>query len=99
MSIEHTPGPWTVNGSAIEADDQVIAHIYDPDDNGPDEYAANAHLISTAPELLAACEAVAYFWGHDPEAFGDEATLNSMAGKFAAVAHLCLAAVEKAKGE
>lgn len=52
----HTPGPWTINGSAIETDNTIIAHIYDPDENGPDEFAANAHLIAAAPDLLAACE-------------------------------------------
>lgn len=51
---KHTPGPWSINGNAIETDDMAIAHIYDPDENGPDEYAANARLIAAAPELLGA---------------------------------------------
>lgn len=53
--FKHTAGPWTVNGNAIESEDMILAHIYDPDDNGPDEWQANAQLIAAAPELLAAC--------------------------------------------
>lgn len=61
---EHTSGPWNVNGSAIEADDVTIAHVYDPDENGPDEYAANASLMAAAPELLSACEAAEVCFKH-----------------------------------
>lgn len=53
----HTPGPWTINGTAIEAEDKeqrgiLIAHVFDEDDNGAAEHDANARLIAAAPELL-----------------------------------------------
>lgn len=60
--MTHTPGPWEVNGYAIEAVDETdptwsifIASVEDIDD----EYGntdANARLIAAAPELLEACE-------------------------------------------
>jgi hypothetical protein len=65
---KHTPEPWVVNGSAIEtdyaSDNVAIAHIYDTDENGPNEYVANAKLIAAAPDLLEACEAVIKYFGN-----------------------------------
>lgn len=34
-------------------------------------------------------EAVVHFWRRDPLAFGDEASVTTLAGQFADVAHLC----------
>ncbi len=83
LGIDHTPGPWVVNGQAIETNygsgDMIIAHVYDPDDNGPDEWTANARLIASAPDLaallttttrerdalLAACENASASWQAD----------------------------------
>lgn len=69
--------------------------------NEPDadqqEYERWADLRDAAPDLLAACEAVIYFWESDPLAFGDDATVTSLAGRFAAVANKCRAAVAKTK--
>ena len=47
-------------------------------------------------EMREAMEAVAYFWGTDPKAFGDDATVTSLAGQFAKVADQCRAALSKA---
>jgi hypothetical protein len=64
MTTKHTPGPWfteAVNGRWCVWDDAGIACICDvhagvePDPSG----AEHAHLIAAAPDLLAACEAVA----------------------------------------
>ncbi|HVP10927.1 MAG TPA: hypothetical protein VMV94_07010 [Phycisphaerae bacterium] len=38
---------------------------------------------------IEALEAVADFWGKDPEAFGDRATVTSLAGRFARIADKC----------
>ena len=59
---KHTPGPWTATPTAghethgqsvvyAEADGKDVAVIYDGK--------ANARLIAAAPELLAACKAIA----------------------------------------
>ncbi len=64
--MKHTPGPWEVdleNGEITAKGPVVIGTIYGADDfpcNEDDiaeECKANACLVATAPELLAACEA------------------------------------------
>jgi hypothetical protein len=59
---KHTPGPWDIHGDnreihqlSDEDGEFVIADI-DPDNTMQDQREANARLISSAPELLAACE-------------------------------------------
>jgi len=54
----HTPGPWCVNGSAIEQVETPgrkltwsLAHVAGPEDNGPQEWEANARLIAAAPDM------------------------------------------------
>ncbi len=73
--MSFTPGPWSLvaqsNGS------HMLVHVHDPDEFKPsmriigfvearrvsfDEDRANARLISAAPDLLAACEAVEELW-------------------------------------
>jgi hypothetical protein len=60
---KHTPGPWTANGTAIEAEapngrSDTVAHVYgDRDAPVRGSPRANAALISASPDLLAACEA------------------------------------------
>lgn len=49
--------------------------------------------------VLEALRAVAHFWGKDPEAFGDAATVTSLAGKFARVADKCRKALAIAEAE
>lgn len=56
---QHTPGPWCVNGRAIEQDKardaSVIAYC---EDEHTDEWAANARLIAVAPRMLTLLELV-----------------------------------------
>ena len=57
----HTPGPWVINAHAIESDGPeaaLIAHVYGPDENGPEEHEHNRRLIAAAPDLLAAIERI-----------------------------------------
>lgn len=63
--MRHTPGPWRINGTAIEEDTDdrpvyVLASIYDSEENGEDfaDGLANACLIAAAPELYEALEAM-----------------------------------------
>lgn len=61
---QHTPGPWTVpikrvshnQGFAIMAGGVRVADTIE--DHSAVDAEANAHLISAAPDLLAACRAV-----------------------------------------
>ena len=61
--MAHTPGPWFVNDDCIEAGgpegprDVTLAVVQGHPHNAA--RAANARLIAAAPDLLAACEAVA----------------------------------------
>lgn len=59
----HTPGPWEVNGGAIETvatPSFVIGRAYDEEDYGNDidrsTGEANARLMAAAPDLLVACQ-------------------------------------------
>ena len=66
---EHTPGPWTIDRTLSERTvigscTEVVAVIPSPKIHGRglvdvSERIANAHLISAAPDLLEALEAVA----------------------------------------
>lgn len=53
MTTQHTPGPWTLNGSDIEGDGMTVVTITDYRTLTPRQ-TANAHLIAAAPEMLAA---------------------------------------------
>ena len=62
---KHTPGPWNVTengGDAFDVKSEdygTIALIHDPlarDMGRMDEVESNAHLIASAPDLLAACD-------------------------------------------
>lgn len=75
----HTPGPWKTkwypNASTwdISNKSRTICDVC-PDPEGPDEKTfpqaeADARLITAAPELLAACEAVMGAVGEDEERF------------------------------
>ncbi len=82
MNTKHTPGPWacTLNGQVSRetndgllpvADTAICTNTYNP---SGEVVAANAKLISAAPDLLAACEELyekckdkelpAYVWEH-----------------------------------
>ena len=51
--------------------------------------AAELRQCEALVQARTALEAVAFFWGRDPLAFGDDATVTSLAGKFARVADQC----------
>lgn len=56
MSGAFTPGPWTWSGRFVWAGDVPVAAA-DPAGKTRDAAIANAALLASAPDLLAACEA------------------------------------------
>ncbi len=56
--MNHTPGPWQVSGSHIYTADPeraMLAQVFNPGSKASDfPLGANARLMATAPELLAA---------------------------------------------
>ena len=108
--MAHTPGPWRVGGTSgntgeaeeIAAGLRIIAWTADTynedEDEGEvtDEDRANARLIAAAPELLAACTAVA----NDCERVidGDDCSGMSDAELFGAFLDTLRAAIAKAEG-
>ncbi len=57
MKTNHTPGPWSLVGMLIEAPrEQAICSMKPPHFNGYANAEANARLIASAPDLLAACQ-------------------------------------------
>lgn len=81
----HTPGPWTNHGrikqaglphSAVAAK-TLIARVYSEAFGDSEQEAANAHLISAAPDLLEAlCLTISFFTdpaGCTPEIMRDPA--------------------------
>jgi hypothetical protein len=80
---EHTAGPWTTEaifgdeGLDIVLDYEVpragspilLGSVFaeDGDPIGPAEARANARLMASAPDLLAACLAMLGTWGSDDE--------------------------------
>jgi hypothetical protein len=58
MKTKHTPAPWTAhaNREIIGADTTVVGWVNRPTGGNSPQENANARLIATAPELLAACQ-------------------------------------------
>jgi hypothetical protein len=87
---EHTPGPWRIDPKSLHAapivrgSGRVIAKVLYDMGSEDAEVMPNAHLIVAAPDLLAACEAVARATG-----LGD----MTIAGQ------KVVAAIAKAKGK
>lgn len=51
--MEHTPGPWHVDGVAIcDKDGRHIARVYMPEGMTIEEHEANAKLIAAAPQIF-----------------------------------------------
>ncbi len=50
---KHTPGPWKRSHRNITANGVIVARVL-PAEGGPEQEAANAHLIAAADDLLAA---------------------------------------------
>jgi len=55
---DHTPGPWTIQGSSINNVErrENICQWHVDIDKQPADHQANARLIAAAPDLLAALE-------------------------------------------
>ena len=93
----HTPGPWYANQDCIEIDgpegprDVTLAVVLQADNA-----AADARLISAAPELLAVCQAMA----GDLQALldGDDFSGMSDAEMFGVMLRSLNAAIAKAEG-
>ena len=96
----HTPGPWYANGDCIEADgpegprDITLAVVTGT--RAGHEVAADASLISAAPDLLHACQAIA----NDCERLldGDDFSGMSDAELFGAFLNVLRPAIAKAEG-
>ena len=67
MRAEHTPGPWVMLTEPVQGEDwflvgddgdEVVANIL-PGHDSEDSAWANAHLISSAPEMLEALKILA----------------------------------------
>jgi len=57
MKLQHTPGPWRRTGVNVRAGDALICYATNHHANAEtseSEKLSNAHLIASAPELLAA---------------------------------------------
>jgi len=68
---QHTKGPWIItNGRCIYGSGDFIKPFVASveDDHNDAETAANARLISSAPDLLAALQMVNRIWSHDQTA-------------------------------
>ena len=66
---QHTPGPWKLHGRSttnhtvlLTNDDGTVGIGRVFHEGGREESYANARLITAAPELLAACQAVIDEW-------------------------------------
>lgn len=72
---QHTPGPWTQNGTDICGNEAFLADA----DSGAfshEECLANARLIAAAPDLLAALEAMLDIArGSEADTMGDDETV------------------------
>jgi hypothetical protein len=79
--MSHTKGPWTLGNennahAEVEVGESTVSlSRYPRHGDGfcmeRDEMLANAHLISAAPELLEALEAVVRLAGRDTDVFND----------------------------
>lgn len=91
--IQHTPGPWMVNGTAIEGGDMHLASVIDARDNPIDavEVEANARLMAAAPELLEALQKIA-------EVAGDPRLRVNSERAYAYIHKTALSAIAEAEG-
>lgn len=87
--MQHTPGPWTANGSWVVAADGPIVETVAYARVRSGEAEANARLIAAAPDLLVLAEEVA-------KEYEDAADWKDAIGR---LQRLARAAVAKAKGE
>lgn len=96
----HTPGPWFIDDNFIvpkESEDGskngAIADVFGDDEL---QQAANARLISAAPELLAACEKLTGILERHEIVLPDGGRVE---GKYLLALDSARAAISKAKGQ
>jgi hypothetical protein len=95
MTLKHTPGPWNTTGNGlVYSVDEVVADATFGCMNG-ETTIANARLIASAPDLLAALQEIAAA-GYDSAHSYPGAGWLIAHEKFAAFAR---AAISKATGE
>jgi hypothetical protein len=86
----HTPGPWSLNGTAIEGEDEWIASV-DPENDETEHGSANAQLLLAAPDLLKALQDIVTYCDCAPPT-GDKRILYELY-------QAAKAAIAKAVGE
>jgi len=100
-----TPGPWKVrNGKIIHETERGFIEVVGPDYKNADELnlavaiavylpptSADAQLIASAPDLLAACEAMVHY--------RERNTLNFQLEKLDDFVDIMRAAIARAKGD
>ena len=79
-----TRSPWTMQGLIVSADNRRIAEIFGYGSSLP--WAANAHLIAAAPELLAALNFILAFYEPGQRYLDTEAWKCAEASARAAIA-------------
>lgn len=102
MQTSHTLGPWSIHSNEYaqwisnSLGKAQIAKVFQPAGMKPEESQANAHLISAAPELLAALEdCLAQF-----TSILNEERFSVEYHKSVAESHkLAISAISKAKGQ
>jgi hypothetical protein len=96
--MSRTPGSWSLSdffpGEVYAADGDVVAAAHPSREDS--ERMANAHLISAAPDLLAACEAALRGWGRVHEA---DCSIGPDGNRCSCHVGMLETAVKKAKGE
>lgn len=101
--MAHTPGPWTIHrwgdgDYEVNAASETVCNVpgFDDETVDVDRAEPNARLISAAPDLLAACHAVA----HDLQAALDGDDFSGMpdAELFRAFLNVLRPAIAKAEG-
>lgn len=90
MTTKHTPGPWTVADVCevvVCATGRTLCDVYSSPATGDEQADNDARLIAAAPDLLAACEALAR-------------SFNAVTyAAWTPEMHAAVAAIAKAKGE
>lgn len=89
----HTPGPFVVNGRAIEQDklkDALVIGYVEDEQN--DDHEANANLFAASADLLASCEETL-------KVLGDWRYYNERSDLYRAWVERLRTAIRKARGE
>lgn len=85
--VKHTPGPWIVNGSAVEQDtDGMTSVICYVEREHNDAWDANGKLLAAATKLLEACQLWIRHYDEyvREQAIGDEPGIAEMRAAIAA---------------